>query len=744
MFNSFQNVINKNEELYKVFRQDSHLPKAPTDIEKYIYKNGDFKFYAIVALIASGLAVYGQIVWVLKDKDRFSFLLPIFVFTMFTLLTYGGAFARRTFNRTKHDLLVSNYSTKFKNSNKINKNPYPSVDIYLTTCGEGGDVIENASQYIAKVQWYGHLNVYILDDKGNNEIKAIANKYKFNYIHRPNPGYLKKAGNIRYAFTKTKGDYFVIFDADFCPRNDFLTETMPYFDADNKIGLLQTPQYFHLTEDSNYIEIGSTAKEELFYRCIQPSRDSFQSAMCVGTNAIYKREAVAKMGGVAALEHSEDIHTGFGVATEGWKVKYLPIVLAKGVAPSTINAYFNQQYRWGLGTLMQIFDKNFWFAKIPFIVKLNYINSIFYYLNVSTGVVVNVFPVVLSVMFFSNDIKADEVLIFLPLFIFTFIFHPLWQKTPWSIKCVSANMIANTSYLFALFDLITGSVMEWVPTGQTQSKSSKKMRYYQFFWFLILWHLITNSIILYFALMNMNKWDDYRMYPIIFFAIFNLIVTSAILEPINNISKALNTVFNFFGLKIIYKQLTSISLVASLLIVFSTITAFAMNKEGRSNILNTVNSISINRSNANSLIPTPVINFNKKENIETVKTDTNTTINTFRSDLIKATTKPIPEPSKIEEKPVINSESKQTPTTTPDKTPNPNQQPTEPKPSDQKPPVTTPLNPEPAPKPVETETPNPVPTTPQTPQTETAKPTTTVAPTSIEQSVTTPTNVVQP
>ncbi len=611
MIKQIHSNIIKNETLYRLFRQDSTLPTAPTNIEKYIYGNGEFKLYALLALISSGLAVYAQIIWVLADKDRYPFFLSIIIFVIFTFVTYITAFFKKSFNQASHTKLINTYY-----KNKEDK-PFPSVDIFLATCGEEIDVLENAYKYVSKLEWYGDLYVHVLDDKGDKEVMNLANKYNFRYIHRPKPGELKKAGNIRYAFSVTKGDYFVIFDADFCPRHDFLLETMPYFEHDPKLGLLQTPQYFHLTKNSNDIEQGSTAKEEFFYRSIQPARDAFNGAMCVGTNAIYKRAATASMGGVYPLEHSEDIHTGFTLLKEGWNLKYLPLVLAKGMAPSTINAYFSQQYRWGLGTLMQIFDMNFWFAKIPLFIKVNYINAIFYYLNVATCVILNPITVLLTVMFFPEQLKFFEIILFIPYFCFNYIVHPIWQKSPWSIKCISTNVIANTAYLFALFDLITGSTMDWVPTGQLTQKSGKKARYTQFIWFLALWHIITYTLVLYFSLMNMSGWDDFNFYPIIFFAGFNLLITISIFEPTKKLSEMVDNLLNLIGIKIFVTQLKSVSLILTLLTLLTGITVLAINKEGRANLISAINTFTFERGNQNALVPVPI--FGQRIQDESIK-----------------------------------------------------------------------------------------------------------------------------
>jgi cellulose synthase (UDP-forming) len=608
MIQNFKKTLETNQRNYNLFKHDTKLPTPPNEYEKYLYQNGGFVLYSIVALITTGLAIFASLIWISHDKDRWPFLITLSIFTLFNILTYIGALNPNKFNLNKHNISKSKFLQTLTIANA------PTVDIYLPTCGENFEVLRNAYNYVSQLQWIGNLNIFVLDDKGDKLVEELAKSYNFNYISRPTPGELKKAGNLRYAFTQTNGDYFVIFDADFCPRSDFLFETMHIFANDNRVGLLQTPQYFHLTNQSNYIEIGSSGKEELFYRCIQPSRDSYNGAMCVGTNAIYKREALTKMGGVAPIEHSEDIHTGFNLLSEGWKIRYIPIILAKGMAPDNVNAYFSQQYRWGLGTLMQIFDKNFWFAKIPFLVKLQYFNSIMYYLNVSTGVIFNVFPIVLSVMFYANEIKIDEVLLFLPFFIFTYIFHPLWQKNPWNFKTISANIIANTAYLFALFDLITGSVMEWVPTGQSVNKNSKKMRYYQFIWFLAIWHIVGYLVILYFVLMNMISWDDYKFYPILMFDLFYLASVVAIFEPINKLKSLINSILSMMGIRLLLQQVSAISSILLLLIGFGTLTVLAANKESRNSLIKQISNINFQRNTTNSIIPILSITNNPGEN----------------------------------------------------------------------------------------------------------------------------------
>lgn len=74
---------------------------------------------------------------------------------------------------------------------------------------------------------YPNFKVYVLDDGADENVKKLAFKYGFTYVLRPDRPHLKKSGNIRYAFKHTFGEFFMILDADFCPRSDFLRETVP-------------------------------------------------------------------------------------------------------------------------------------------------------------------------------------------------------------------------------------------------------------------------------------------------------------------------------------------------------------------------------------------------------------------------------------------------------------------------------------------------------------------------------------
>ena len=176
---------------------------------------------------------------------------------------------------------------------------YPAVDIFLPICGEPIEVLRNTWIGVFElIQAYpGLARAYVLDDGPSEEARALAPSFGFAYIRRPNIRQHKKAGNLNHAFGLTSGEHIVIFDADFRPRPDFLAETLPYLD-DPAVGIVQTPQFFRVDPRRPGWSARLAPTLEVFYRAVQVSRDRFGSALCVGSNAVYRRAALEPTGRV--------------------------------------------------------------------------------------------------------------------------------------------------------------------------------------------------------------------------------------------------------------------------------------------------------------------------------------------------------------------------------------------------------------------------------------------------------------
>ena len=94
---------------------------------------------------------------------------------------------------------------------------------------------------------------------------------------------------------------------------------------------------------------GAGYMQTVFYRFIQPGRNHFNAAFCVGTNVVFRRAAVDDIGGMYTGSKSEDVWTSLMLHERGWRSVYIPDELAVGDAPDTIEGFTKQQQRWATG-----------------------------------------------------------------------------------------------------------------------------------------------------------------------------------------------------------------------------------------------------------------------------------------------------------------------------------------------------------------------------------------------------------
>jgi hypothetical protein len=67
MIQNFKKTLETNQHNYNLFRHNTSLPSAPNEYEKYLYQNGGFVLYSIVALITTGLAIFASAIWISHD-----------------------------------------------------------------------------------------------------------------------------------------------------------------------------------------------------------------------------------------------------------------------------------------------------------------------------------------------------------------------------------------------------------------------------------------------------------------------------------------------------------------------------------------------------------------------------------------------------------------------------------------------------------------------------------------------------
>jgi cellulose synthase (UDP-forming) len=510
-------VVARSQSVREVF-----VPAAPDDGERVLYVDACNRVLSLTQLIGwLGLST-ALLLFALNSP----WLSPFLVWTLLGVVYFGLSFLSNTsyrrFSLAEHDRLVARYAG-FEQ---------PSVDVFLPNCGEELVVLENTFRHVAALEHAGPLNVYCLDDVGRPEVKALAHQHGFTYLSRPNKGEFKKAGNLRYAYLRSSSDFIVVFDADFCPRRDFLAELLPYALTDSRVGIVQSPQYFEYRPDKNWLENGAGAVQELFYRWVMPGRDTRSSPICVGTNAIYRRSALEETDGGALVENSEDVHTGFDLLCKGYRTKYVPLVLAKGLCPNTLQSFFNQQHRWCSGSMSLLFSHKFWHERIGLRTRLTFLSGMSYFLYTALALVFAPLPAVVMVWLLPDKVRWWNYLLLLPALIQNLVLLPRWHRTHYGLAAICTKLVYAWAHLFAFADRLSGRPLTWSPTGGPNRRSSNRLRLVKAL--LIGWPLVTSTLTTAGAVLHMQATTDLDFWPPIAAAVLYAVIALLALRPLGS------------------------------------------------------------------------------------------------------------------------------------------------------------------------------------------------------------------
>ncbi|MBA3527836.1 MAG: glycosyltransferase, partial [Propionibacteriaceae bacterium] len=346
-----------------------------------------------------------------------------------------------------------------------------TVDVFITVYGEELAKIRATATAALAIQ--GKHRTWILDDGRSDEVKELATELGCHYLRRLSSNGAK-AGNVNYALSIAKGDFFCIFDADFVPHPDFLIETVPFF-VNSTVAFVQTPQtYGNLV---NLVSRGAGYMQAVFYKFIQPGRNHFNAAFCVGTNVIFRRAAIDDIGGVYTDSKSEDVWTSLRLHERGWKSIYIPKTLAVGDAPETIEAYTKQQLRWATGGFEIMLTHNPLSPRrrLTMDQRISYLVTATHYLTgIAPGLLLLVPP--LEIFFdlrpVDLDISWSTWLLFYAGFYLMQILLAFYTLGSFRFEVLMLAAVSFPIYAKALINAISGKEQKWHVTGSTTKAQS--------------------------------------------------------------------------------------------------------------------------------------------------------------------------------------------------------------------------------------------------------------------------------
>ncbi len=268
------------------------------------------------------------------------------------------------------------------------------------------------------------LQIQILDDSTDEtqdlcrEHATVLSSQGFDveYRHRVNRlGF--KAGALEEATPTAKGDFLLIFDADFLPPHDLLQNMVHHF-TEEKVGMVQA-RWGHLNRNESLLTRLQAMMLDGHLVLEQTARS--RSGLFFnfnGTAGIWRKQAIIDAGGWQHDTLTEDMDLSYRAQMNGWRFVYLNDITVPAELPADMDGFKSQQHRWTKGSI-QVCKKilgQVWRSNQPLRIKLEstaHLAANFAYL-LMFGVLVLMYPA--SFMFQNSWQKM--VFIDIPVFFF--------------------------------------------------------------------------------------------------------------------------------------------------------------------------------------------------------------------------------------------------------------------------------------------------------------------------------------
>lgn len=278
-------------------------------------------------------------------------ILFIYSFSILLIFFYGLAQFNLLVNYLKSKK-QPDLSAQFDFSNG---DSFPRVTIQLPIYNEKY-VVERSLTTIAALEYPREkLEIQVLDDSTDDSLvdtaslilKLADSGLDIKHISRSNRvGF--KAGALKEGLAAAKGEFIVIFDADFVPQKNWLLQTIPYF-KDINIGVVQT-RWGHLNRDYSVLTKIQAFALDAHFTLEQVGRNSKDHFINFnGTAGVWRKTCILDAGNWESDTLTEDLDLSYRAQLKNWKFKYLEHIETPAELPAIISAARSQQFRWNKG-----------------------------------------------------------------------------------------------------------------------------------------------------------------------------------------------------------------------------------------------------------------------------------------------------------------------------------------------------------------------------------------------------------
>jgi cellulose synthase (UDP-forming) len=157
----------------------------------------------------------------------------------------------------------------------------------------------------------------------------------------------------------------------------------------------------------------------------------------------------------------------------GFVVRYVPIVLAKGLCPDTIGGFMVQQYRWCTGSMSLLLDRGFHAASgIHATQRMCFWAGFLYYISTAVNAVVAPLPALAMLIFAPTWVHPGNSVWLLGAISLWVVVLPTVMQGRWRLDVLRVQVLYSFAHAVAIAHAVTGRTQEWVATGSANTRTT--------------------------------------------------------------------------------------------------------------------------------------------------------------------------------------------------------------------------------------------------------------------------------
>ncbi len=234
--------------------------------------------------------------------------------------------------------------------------PPPMVTVQLPLFNEMY-VVDRLIASVAEIRYpKDRLEIQVLDDSTDETtaiaeaaaLKARADGLDMTLVRREDRvGF--KAGALENGLKVAKGEFVLIFDADFIAPPDILEKSLGHFE-DEDVGMVQA-RWGHVNRNFSLLtELQSIMLDGHFIMEHGGRSRSGRFFNFNGTAGIWRKAAILDAGGWEHDTLTEDLDLSYRAQMRGWRFVFLEDLISPAELPVDVNAFKSQQARWAKGS----------------------------------------------------------------------------------------------------------------------------------------------------------------------------------------------------------------------------------------------------------------------------------------------------------------------------------------------------------------------------------------------------------